>query len=152
MKTELSQAAPIVLLTALALQSRSEGGTKAVSTESVIDECVKLGQKHGVPHSLWRPMDAARVADALTQLQAMGHAMYAQGKRWAFGPCPISVPNAIKQICARETHIQSGLMTPAPKGPTISRDRKRDTCQQLARLVHPEIASVLDAIVADELT
>lgn len=150
MKTELSKAAPIVILTAIALQSRSDSGSKPVTTESVIDECVRLGQKHGVPQSLWRPVDAQRVASALIELSNMGHALYVQGKRWAFGPCPISVPLAIKMICARESR---GLerMDPLPKAQPISRERKRETCQELARLVHPEIANVLDAIVADEL-
>lgn len=150
MKTELSKAVPIVILTAIALQSRSDSGTKPVTTESVVDECVRLGQKHVLPQSLWRPVDAKRIAIALSELQSMGHATYVRGNRWVFGPCPISVPLAIKMICAGESR---GLerMDPLPKAQPISRERKRETCQELARLVHPEIADVLDAIVADEL-
>lgn len=153
MKTELSKLSPITLLTAIALQSRSEGGAKPIPLESVIDEVVRLGQKHSLPVNLWKPIDPKLIAESLVELRALGQALYVQGRRFQSGPCAISVPAAVKQLCSAQIDATISKRSAEPMSSTdpTSRQVKRETLSQLARFLHPEIAAVLDAILADEL-
>lgn len=132
----------LAIMAALAIQSRAQ--TAPQSVESIMDEMVKYGIRFDIDNALWREPSRREVQEAIEELREQGYVRYEAGGKYIMARPPIPVKTLVDML-------RNDVKAPVVERVGISQEKKRATLVQLARIVHSEIAEVLDAIVEQDL-